>query len=404
MCEVSAGVIGGELFDDVDDARRGFFGVERGVFAAHVRADPSGVDGDADDVVLDDLACEEEVEHVECGFAGAVGVRAGGFIVVCLFEAAHGAGDLNDLRGVLGCGGLFEVWQESGGDAHGADGVGFEAADGFGAVECGEVSAFCGVDAGVVDEDVKGCVFEGFCEFLNGLVVVCVELFDAAAGGFDGLFESPGVLWCSGGADDGVAFCGEGSCDCEPDASVGAGDDGVGVHGLRVARLACAMIESGGVGDDAARREKVEAFKAKLREQRDRWGVTQGRVEGQPMIARVRMDAAAGERAGWSACITLALRLEEETEQGLPTMAEQGRLDGVEDRVTRLVEGVGGAVLALLISTGGRRELVLYAESVGWLEANRDGVGAALEPFAADVLVDDDPGWSFYGKFREHAR
>lgn len=135
------------------------------------------------------------------------------------------------------------------------------------------------------------------------------------------------------------------------------------------------------------------------------WGVLAGRVEDRTMIARVRMDAMEeGRGEAFTQCITLSVTVQEATPEGLPTMEEMGRLDQIETRIHDLLRERGGAILALLISTAGRREIVLYGQDHGWIETHRDVLDTAIGEHAAHVVVTPDPDWSFYKRFREHAR
>lgn len=135
------------------------------------------------------------------------------------------------------------------------------------------------------------------------------------------------------------------------------------------------------------------------------WGVLAGQVDGAKMIARVRMDAMEDGRGDvFTQAITLSVTIQDPTPEGLPNMEEMNRLDQIEQRVHDVIREVGGAILAMLISTGGRREIVLYSRDHGWIEEHRDRLDGAIGDHAARVVVTTDPTWDFYRRFRQHAR
>lgn len=135
----------------------------------------------------------------------------------------------------------------------------------------------------------------------------------------------------------------------------------------------------------------------------DDWELVDGKLDGEPMIARVRMEAAApGIEAGLLTRVTFEVELHDQI-RGLPSMGEQNTLDALEDQLGQLADESGSARLVLLVSGGGRRHMVLYCRDESWVETHRDALGVIFSDRTVEIFAEDDPGWTVHAQFVEAA-
>ncbi|TVQ61858.1 MAG: DUF695 domain-containing protein [Phycisphaerales bacterium] len=135
----------------------------------------------------------------------------------------------------------------------------------------------------------------------------------------------------------------------------------------------------------------------------DDWDLVDGKLDGSPMIARVRTEAAApGIEAGLLTRVTFEVELDDQI-NGLPSMSEQNVLDGLEDQLSQLADESGEARLVLLVSGGGKRHMVLYCRNEGWVTTHRDALGVIFSDRVVEIFAEDDPGWTVHAQFVEAA-
>ena len=124
--------------------------------------------------------------------------------------------------------------------------------------------------------------------------------------------------------------------------------------------------------------------------------VLTGDFEGKPLIAR--FDTSAEQLMNrYSIQIGVAVPLNDPTPQGWPTPEEDQQLARIESNVVHKSDEQ--SVLAGVITTGGMREFVLYANSSTWIEDYHRKLQEAVSTHEVQVMAKTDPGWSVYKSF-----
>ncbi len=137
-----------------------------------------------------------------------------------------------------------------------------------------------------------------------------------------------------------------------------------------------------------------------IREYTDMWSASEGEYEGKPMFIRVRssLKEAVGHPE-YPFQIGIAIPLVEPTPQGLPVDDEAEILWSIEDK---LVEVLGdSAILALLVTTDGMREIVFYAKE--WqpeeFERKVGDVNKLFPSHELQFMMQYDPEWQTFKSF-----
>lgn len=131
----------------------------------------------------------------------------------------------------------------------------------------------------------------------------------------------------------------------------------------------------------------------------DSWSVATGESDGRPLIVRVNAGCKKYIAHPELPCrlgVTVTFRAPDE--RGFPSKAEQEHLSTLEDALTEKLHAAKVGYPALVITTGGKRELVFYI---------RDRIAAETIVEIACKLSDcqtcygfeDDPAWAYYSQF-----
>jgi Family of unknown function (DUF695) len=117
--------------------------------------------------------------------------------------------------------------------------------------------------------------------------------------------------------------------------------------------------------------------------------------DARALPVHVRWDPLAAALApvhGFDIQLAVAVSLVIAGEDGLPTPAEEHRLGPVEAYVRTEMEQSERARLVLVVTTGGVREYVGYADDDQWIAGWVTEIVAALP--GAQVMSRRDPGWT----------
>src|SRR5690606_26797002 len=131
----------------------------------------------------------------------------------------------------------------------------------------------------------------------------------------------------------------------------------------------------------------------------DTWNLLHGDLMGQPML--VRLNTAAERLAGQGSHdirVGVAVPFNAPRPDGMPELFEDDMLADFEDQLAALANPV--AALVAVITTGGRREFVLYTGSEWWIDAFRRELASAIPDHRVQVSARPDPEWYVYYSFR----
>ena len=126
------------------------------------------------------------------------------------------------------------------------------------------------------------------------------------------------------------------------------------------------------------------------------WMVLTGTHNDKPLIAR--FDTSTEQLKGrYSIQIGVAVPLNNSTAEGWPTPEEDQQLAKIEAKVVGMAHKE--SVLVGVITTGGMREFVLYANANTWIEAYHQALSDEITTHVVQVMAKTDPDWSVYKSF-----
>jgi hypothetical protein len=133
---------------------------------------------------------------------------------------------------------------------------------------------------------------------------------------------------------------------------------------------------------------------------KDEWAIGQGENEGRPMLVRINtgLKPIVGRqpfihRTG----VTFLLRAPDEN--GFPAPDESGLLNEFEDALLQALSVSAQAHLALVITTSGFREFVLYTANLEATSGALDGLRTRFATHEIQSYVELDEAWEVYRTF-----
>jgi hypothetical protein len=129
------------------------------------------------------------------------------------------------------------------------------------------------------------------------------------------------------------------------------------------------------------------------------WANAQGTISGLP--AYLRINATLEETAPWRGYdheVMVAIKFNDVGETGMPTAEEDlNTVDEIEDRVKERLEADGKAILALVLTSDGRRELYFYTvDAKEAVRAWEEDLEPALTTHHVEIHVRPDAEWGVY--------
>jgi hypothetical protein len=97
----------------------------------------------------------------------------------------------------------------------------------------------------------------------------------------------------------------------------------------------------------------------------------------------------------------IAIPLNESDKDGLPTQKEQENLNTIEDSLFSSVEVENHTIVALIITTNGMREFVLYSESVDKAKKIASNLKSMVNTHEIQSYTEEDSSWSTYNQFAQ---
>jgi hypothetical protein len=144
------------------------------------------------------------------------------------------------------------------------------------------------------------------------------------------------------------------------------------------------------------------SIKAQMIEIPDSWNVYQGEYSGKPLLVRANIgliDFSAKNK--YPVRLGIAIPLNESDKDGLPTQKEQENLNTIEDSLFSSVEVENHTIVALIITTNGMREFVLYSESVDKAKKIASNLKSMVNTHEIQSYTEEDSSWSTYNQFAQ---
>lgn len=131
----------------------------------------------------------------------------------------------------------------------------------------------------------------------------------------------------------------------------------------------------------------------------DHWAVAEGRDGEMPLIFRIREIPDTFDRRRFPHLISIQWSFEP-VGQGMPDQETQAKMNEMEERLLKTLEGTGQAVLTVIVTGNGIREFQWYAPSPDIMMAGLNKALAGLPPLPIEISGEEDPNWEAYGNFR----
>lgn len=131
----------------------------------------------------------------------------------------------------------------------------------------------------------------------------------------------------------------------------------------------------------------------------DQWSVAEGRDGDMPLIFRVREIPDTLDRSTYPHLIAIQWKYQA-IGQGMPNPQTLKQMDQMEELLIQQLETKQDAILTVIVTGNGLRELQWYARSP---EAMMTGLNKALSklpPLPIEISGEEDPGWEAYENFR----
>lgn len=126
------------------------------------------------------------------------------------------------------------------------------------------------------------------------------------------------------------------------------------------------------------------------------WAVAKGQHEGRVLLIRFRQMTPAFSRAAYPERINIFWEMRESDEAGLPRPEEATRLAAFEDRLVDAVEVDKHSILAVVLTTAGKREFVWQTTDVAGFLERLTGMPQEDDPYPIVMVREEDPHWYYF--------
>ena len=132
----------------------------------------------------------------------------------------------------------------------------------------------------------------------------------------------------------------------------------------------------------------------------DNWTLATGETDGAPVVVRVNLGAKkylAHPELPVRLGVTIALNTP--NQHGFCDDDEGEQLNRIEDRLSARLEGDHVGFLVLVVTCGGRRELIFYVRDESQASAIVDAIRGEGVTHTLTYGLEEDADWSYYAQF-----
>ncbi|MEO7714953.1 MAG: DUF695 domain-containing protein [Capsulimonas sp.] len=130
------------------------------------------------------------------------------------------------------------------------------------------------------------------------------------------------------------------------------------------------------------------------------WEVKKYNDAGSMLVVRVNMGLKKnGGQLGFHYHVGVVVPFRSPTSNGLPSRLETIELDAIEHLLRERFEGGGSAMLALAITTAGRREFIFYASQDEPAKKIFPSIQKEIGSHQIQILTCPDKAWEIYRRF-----
>lgn len=123
------------------------------------------------------------------------------------------------------------------------------------------------------------------------------------------------------------------------------------------------------------------------------WALAKGSRDGSSMMMRYRQFQTDFPKQDYPVRVKVVCDFNERTQSGLPTQTEYARLDIVEDELMGLAEEADTSVLAMVITSSGKREFIFQTSDADDLSTRVNRAYDNESRYYIDVTQEGEDEW-----------
>ncbi len=132
-----------------------------------------------------------------------------------------------------------------------------------------------------------------------------------------------------------------------------------------------------------------------------KWVLYQGQNDGKPLFVR-RNDSAKQlmVNSNYDTIIGIAVPFFNPTDEGFAKEEELSIFGHIEDELFAQFEKDMAAIVVLIITTGGMREFISYAQTPMLIEERINEIKQKFPEYDFQVYIEEDKKWNLYQQFK----
>lgn len=129
------------------------------------------------------------------------------------------------------------------------------------------------------------------------------------------------------------------------------------------------------------------------------WVLAKGTLDGHSLMMRYRKFSEDFPKNEFPTRINMICSVKEQTESGLPTRSEYERLGMFEEHLMNAVEDDEDSVLAMVITSSGKREFVFHTADAESFKQRLNHVYETKTEYPVDLDLEEDDAWEYINEF-----
>jgi hypothetical protein len=129
------------------------------------------------------------------------------------------------------------------------------------------------------------------------------------------------------------------------------------------------------------------------------WVLAKGKQDGHSLMMRFRQFSQDFPKQEYPVRINMVCDVKEQTSTGLPTRNEYQRLGEFEEHLMSAVEDDEESVLAMVITSSGKREFIFQTADAETFKQRLSDVYERDGDYRVDLMQSDDDDWEYINDF-----
>jgi hypothetical protein len=133
----------------------------------------------------------------------------------------------------------------------------------------------------------------------------------------------------------------------------------------------------------------------------ENWTVLQSQNDGKPMLIRKNaLNDSIIAHKSYNVRCGIAFEIKHPNDNGMPQMEKEPELNAMEDQIFDSFEKDQNSIIALILTTSGFREFVVYTKDINDFERNLKVLRQNFAQYELTSYHESDPGWKLYKNYR----